>query len=110
MLAKVLSDERMPSPKQQLDEVHAYQDMFVHMTNKKGIYKRKKEGRNPLTVVGAEQAGTVERKRQLPEEIEIDNLSPKKLKLREGINIGDGMTEEDDGEMGFYNVKAGLPG
>jgi hypothetical protein len=110
LLAKVLSDERMLTPKQQLDEVHAYQYMFVHLTNKKGTYKKKKEGRNPLTVVGAEQAGTVERKRQLPEEIEVDNLSPKKLKLREGINIGDGMTEEDDGEMGFYNVKAGLPG
>jgi hypothetical protein len=27
-------------------------------------------------------------------EIEIDNLSPKKLKLLKGLNIGDGMTEE----------------
>lgn len=110
LLANVLSDERMLTPKQQLGKVHAYHDMFVHMTNKKGTYKRKKEGRNPLTVVGAEQAGTVERKPQLPEEIEVDNLSPKKLKLLEGLNIGDGMTEEDDGEMEFYNVKAGLPG
>jgi hypothetical protein len=43
--AKVLSDE-MLTPKQQLDKVHAYQDMFVHTTNKKGTYKRKNEGRN----------------------------------------------------------------
>lgn len=105
-----LRDERMFTPKQQFEETYNFQDHVVHRANKKGTYKRKKEDRKSLTARGTEETKIVEHKRQVPEEVEVDNLSPKKLKLLEGHNNGEGMTEEDDGGMELYNVMAGLPG
>jgi len=72
-----LIDETTFIPGQQLEAVHTIEDPADHRTEKKGTYRRKRDDRKSMLVVGTEQAGVIERKRQLPVEIEVDNLSPK---------------------------------
>jgi hypothetical protein len=50
----------------------------------------------------------VDRKRQLPEEIDVDSLSPKKMKWVGNLSMMEDLSEVGSGEIEILCEKAGL--
>ena len=76
---------------------------------KKGIYKRR-NGRRVKEDKAFSHDGSRERKRQFPDDIEMDTSTLKKVKWV-GLSVfADNLSEMEEGEMMDFNVKVGFPG
>jgi hypothetical protein len=75
---------------------------------KKGTFKRRRNERKGNGGEAAAQGGSMERKRQAPEEIDVDSLGPKKLKWAGDLSVTEDKSRGSKDEMEMLIERAGL--
>ena len=77
-------------------------------SQRKRTFKKKRSERRGSGGEAAAQGANVDRKRQLPEEIDVDSLSPKKMKWVGNLSMMEDLSEVGSGEIEILCEKAGL--
>ena len=72
------------------------------------LSKKKRSERRGSGGEAVVQGANVDRKRQLPEEIDVDSLSPKKMKWVGNLSMMEDLSEVGSGEIEILCEKAGL--
>jgi hypothetical protein len=75
---------------------------------KKGTFKRRRNERKGNGGEAAVQGGSMERKRQAPEEIDVDFLGPKTLKWTGDLSVTEDKSRGSKEEMEMLIERAGL--
>jgi len=78
------------------------------ISQKKGTYKKRRNERKGSGGEAVAQGGSAERKRQVPEEIDVDSLSLKKLKWARDLSIKEDLSRVGEGDLDLLHEKAGL--